>query len=340
MTQRRDGLLNWMLVVLGLSCLGCATVPSATPPAPPASAQAGGATIVAVAAPAPPAMTLPKFLGLDLVFGGVQKTTLCVRNRLGSRFPGLEPKPPIKSITDPANLEPGASPAVQAAAKAKAEEDQAPQKAKAIRYLASLGCGECYPDNEDALLAALEDCNEQIRYEVVRGLQDSIGGCCQSCKENSCCTTKLLQKLYQMAYERDESGCFMESSARIRRNARLVICKCGGVPGEVVENIPTEGPGAGLILGEDELHPNVGKSITVDENKQEPIDMMTAARAMAKQVQGLEFGQPISSHSIGSGVAPTPAASDRHAGRAPTGFQLPQEFNQAKPDPSSNTSRY
>ena len=56
-----------------------------------------------------------------------------------------------------------ASPAVKAAAEAKAEEDQAPQKAKAIRYLASLGCGKCYPDTEEALLADSTD-----RYLTLR----------------------------------------------------------------------------------------------------------------------------------------------------------------------------
>ena len=151
----------------------------------------------------------------------------------------------MRSITDPANTGPDASPAVKAAAEAKAEDDQAPQKAKAIRYLASRGCGECYPDTEDALLAAMDDCSEVIRYEAVKGLRGSVGESCQCCRENSCCSPKLLKKLYEMAYERDDAGCFLESSARVRRNARLVICSCGGVPADGSESAPIEGPPSG-----------------------------------------------------------------------------------------------
>ena len=148
----------------------------------------------------------------------------------------------MKSISDPANMGPDASPAVKAAAEAKAEDDQAPQKAKAIRYLASRGCGECFPDTEDALIAAMDDCNESIRYEAVKGLRGSSGDACKCCRENSCCTEKLLKKLYEIAYEKDDSGCYKESSARVRRNARLVICACGGVISSEMQFIPIEGP--------------------------------------------------------------------------------------------------
>ena len=232
-------------------CVGCATVPPAgapLPTPPPTSAQAGATTIVAVAAPAAPGMTLPKFLGLDVLYGGARLVGQRVRNRLGTRFPGLESKPPLRSISDPANLGPDASPAEKAAAEAKAEEDKAPQKAKAISYLASRGCGECYPDTADAMIAALDDCSEEIRYAAVKGLRSSVGDSCQSCRENSCCTPKLLRKLYEVAYERDDSGCFLESSARVRRNARLVICTCGGVPQEEILTAPFEGPSSGDVV--------------------------------------------------------------------------------------------
>lgn len=239
----RNHVTTWICFIALISCVGCASVPSAAPASlPPTSAQAGATTIVAVAAPSAPGMTLPKFLGLDLVVGGVRCVGQRVRNQLGSRFPGLESKPAIKSITDPANLGPDASPAEKAAAEAKMEDDKAPQKAKAIRYLASRGCGECYPDTENALMAAMDDCSEDIRYEAVRGLRGASGDACNCCRENSCCSPKLLKKLYDIAYERDDSGCFLESSARVRRNARLVICACGGVPSMESSNAPFEGP--------------------------------------------------------------------------------------------------
>lgn len=237
-----------LLVVASLLC-GCAAAPPAAATAPPlpTSAQAGATTIVAVAPPASSHMTLPEFLGLKGLAGGVRMVSWRVRDRLATRFPILEPSSsPVTSLTDPANSSEDASPAQQAAADAKAEADLAPQKAKAIKYLASLGCGECYPDTAEALLAALEDCNEMIRFETVQGLRKSIGGACQSCRQNSCCTPELLKKLYELAYGKDHNGCFIEPSARVRRCARLVVAACGcSVEGDAsFETSPMEGPSA------------------------------------------------------------------------------------------------
>jgi hypothetical protein len=224
---------------------GCATMPAAAPvAAAPSSAQAGTTTIVAVAAPATPQMTLPAFLGLKGLAQGIGGIGSRIRNRLGSRFPFLEAKPPLLALTDPANKSENASPAVKAAAEAKAEEDAAPQKAKAIRYLASLGCGKCYPDTEAALLAALDDCNEQIRLETLKGLRKSMGEACRCCQQNSCCSPKLLKKLTQLGYEVNDSGCFFEPSASVRRLARLVAseCVCSGAMGAEPAMLPKEGP--------------------------------------------------------------------------------------------------
>jgi len=236
----------WLYVGMTINLGGCAAVPTAPPaPAMPTSAVAGATTIVAVATPGPQPMTLPQFLGINGLFGGVCDISQRIRIRLGSRFPGLEPRPPMLALSDPANLGPDASPAVQAAAKAKADEDEVPQKAKAVRYLASLGCGKCHPDTEEALLAALEDCHEEIRYEAVRGLRGVVGSKCGGCRQNSCCTAELLKKLYEIAYGTDIHGCFLEPSSRVRRNARLVIQGCGGVPDVEAESaVPVEGPGA------------------------------------------------------------------------------------------------
>jgi hypothetical protein len=231
-------------IVSSLGCLGCQSGPrpAPTPAALPTSAQAGDTTIVAVAGPSPAKATLPEFLGIGQLFGGLGAIGQRVRNRLGSRFPFLETKPPLLAISDPANMSADAPPAVKAAAEAKAEEDKAPQKAKAIRYLASLGCGECYPDTEDAFLDALEDCTELVRYETVMGLRSSAGDPCQRCRENSCCSPKLLKKLNQLAYEVDDKGCNYESSSRVRRNARLALRACGGYQPEASSDVPEEGP--------------------------------------------------------------------------------------------------
>jgi hypothetical protein len=168
--------------------------------------------------------------------GGVQH----IQFKLGGRFPGLEGTPPLLAITDPANLSEGASPAVQVAAKVKAEEDAAQQKIKGIQYLATIGCGGCYPDVEEALLSALDDCTEAVRYEAVKAIRATIGNECVFCKADACCSPAVKKKLRSIAYDIDKSGCFEEPSERVRRLARLALCSCCG--DEPAEELPEEGP--------------------------------------------------------------------------------------------------
>src|SRR5687768_11381028 len=76
----------------------------------PANAQVGGT-------PAPP-VTLWQFLGIPQ---GVKKLQGATRNRRGNH-PNLEPKPPMRAIADPRNLEsPDAS--IKKAAEVKTLED-------------------------------------------------------------------------------------------------------------------------------------------------------------------------------------------------------------------------
>ena len=114
-------------------------------------------------------------------------------------FPGLEAKPPLLAITDPANMTEDAPPADKAAAEIKTEEDQAAQKIKALRYLATIGCGGCYPDVEDALIAAMEDCTEEVRYEAVKAVRATTGKKCCYCSCDSCCSEKIQNKLRELA---------------------------------------------------------------------------------------------------------------------------------------------
>ena len=62
-------------------------------------------------------------------------------NRRGNH-PGLERKPALKAIADPANLA-SPNPAIKKAAEVKMAEDLKKQKIKAVKYLAGIGCG-CY----------------------------------------------------------------------------------------------------------------------------------------------------------------------------------------------------
>ncbi len=245
------------LIVLSalIICVGCAAAPTA-PPAPaaplPTSAQVGTTTIVAVQAAAAPCckQTLPEFLGItkceNALLGGLHRvfSRLVEGLDLTGRFPELQPKPPLVSLTDPSNLAPDAPPAMQAAAAVKAEEDAAQQKIMALRYLATVGCGGCYAKVEDALLAALDDCTEEVRYEAVQALRGKSAYNCRYCKSSRCCSDKVRKKLNEIATEVDENGCYKEPSARVRRIARIALAACCGPTYDSGSEIPEEGPPA------------------------------------------------------------------------------------------------
>jgi len=236
--------------IVGCAAAGKSAAPPAAAPAP-TSATTGSTTIVAIqpAAPSGPTASLCSFLGLDKLGAGLgglfQRAFSRLKNALGltGKFPGLQAMPPVLPITDPANLSPDAPPAVQAAAKAKKDEDQAGQKIQALRYLATLGCGGCYPDVESAMLTALDDCTESVRYEAALALKGKDGQtrCCSYCKCNDCCSDAVRKKLDEIANKMDDKGCYREPSERVRRVAREALAKCGG-PSGAQSTTPTEGP--------------------------------------------------------------------------------------------------
>ncbi len=173
--------------------------------------------------------TLWRFIGIPQ---GIQKIRDVSVNRRGN-FPGLERKPPLTRIADPANLA-SDNPAIKAAAEIKKAEDMKAQKIKAIKYLASIGCG-CYDKDgkiTDALLAATDDCTPEVRLASIEAVESAIdGGGCNKCGSTSCCNEKISKRLSEMAYEKDDSGCPIEPSAEIRAAAKRVLCKC--CPGRV-----------------------------------------------------------------------------------------------------------
>ena len=235
-----------------MAAIGCrAAAPAPAPAAPtlPTSAAVGGTNIVAIAPPAQaccPKQTLPQFLGITGACEGVKGLIDRLRNHLGAIWPGLEAKPEVLALSDPANLE-SPNPAVQGAAAIKAEEDAAAQKAKAIAYLASVGCAGCYPGVEEALLAALDDCTELLRFETAKALRSTAHGPCKNCCRSACCGPKVREKLEKLAYELDAQGCYVEPSDRVRRMARLALANCNCVPlkpgATPQQTLPPEGPG-------------------------------------------------------------------------------------------------
>jgi hypothetical protein len=196
----------------------------------PAHGQVGGT-------PAPP-VTLWQFLGIPQ---GVKKLQGATRNRRGNR-PNREPKPPMRAIADPRNLEsPDAS--IKKAAEVKTLEDLKMQKIKAVKYLASIGCG-CYDADGGvtaALVASMQDCTEDVRYETIKAISEATEeGACAKCGEGCCCNKEILTTLAKIAYERRDDGCYLEASERVREAAReaLETCCPNDSPPVVIEEAP------------------------------------------------------------------------------------------------------
>lgn len=191
---------------------------------------------------APPTVTFWNKLGIPQA-GNAMNANLI--NRKGNH-PQWEKKPPLKRIADPLNFE-SPNPAIKAAAEIKAEEDLAPQKIKALKYLATIGCG-CYDKEgkvEAAILAGLNDCTEEVRLtaaETVLELTSNCGAC--GCCYTSCCTEKIQEKLQDMAYGEKE-GCWHEPSAEVRAVAMRALAACPPIdvspiePSVERETVPT-----------------------------------------------------------------------------------------------------
>ena len=179
----------------------------------------------AVVAPPPAPVTFWNMLGIPQGFNKLRDARL---NRLGNN-PDSERVPPLKRIADPANMQ-SPNPAVQTAAQVKAEEDLAPQKIKAIKFLATVGC--CCPqtkaDVRTALLASLSDCTEAVRYEAAVAFCMAAGNCCSNCP-CSCCNAEVMTKLNEMAEGKDDQGCFLEASPRVRAAACNALNACRAV---------------------------------------------------------------------------------------------------------------
>ena len=195
-----------------------------------------------------------------------------------------------------------ANPAIQAAAKAKAAKHEICKKKAALKYLAGLGCTPEHPEVMPALMAAMDDPDELVRYEAVKAVLQTAEVCqsgdqkketrktkglCETCKDwkkacekefcdaldrlcgkappkehkhklkqamksmlggecedptkedcpcadrrGSCCSPEMREKLMKLAYGRDDMGCFLEPSKRVRDLAEQAFnacnaCACG-----------------------------------------------------------------------------------------------------------------
>jgi len=191
--------------------------------------------LVVFACPAtanPPTQTVWRFLGIPQSVQALQGVRDRLANRSGDR-PQRERTPPLKRIADPENLE-SENPAIKAAAEIKEQEDLAPQKIKALKYLATVGCG-CYDKDgkiEEALLAGLNDCTEEVRIEAANAVSAAAGTCrCtyDGCTP-TCCKPSIVKRLDEMAYGVDDDGCHIEPSREVRAAAARARSACSAVP--------------------------------------------------------------------------------------------------------------
>lgn len=110
-------------------------------------------------------------------------------------------------------------------------------KAKAIRFLGQQDC-LCYPEVVDALLEALNDCAEEVRFEALLALRNGCtGGFCKGCIGgklppdylgcNCCaCQDKVLTRLSRLLLDRNINGTLKECSKRVRKLAAQMIQEC------------------------------------------------------------------------------------------------------------------
>ena len=200
-----------------------------------------GSSVGCVANPVP----IPTFwdkLGIPQATAILRDSTI---NRSG-RFPGLEKKPPLLKIADPANLKPEKPEMIQVAAKIKTEQDQKKQKIKAIKFLADVNCG-CYNKDDavaKAFLAALDDCDPDVRTAAIEGLCKAAGSCskCKTGCETTCCTEDIYKKLQDIATGVDAKGCFKEPVKEIRTAAAGLMRACGCPTPKPLEELPAPAP--------------------------------------------------------------------------------------------------
>jgi hypothetical protein len=213
---------------------------------------------------------------------------------------GQAPPPTLSSFLGIGADQQSSDPAIQAAAKAKAAKHKICKKKAAIKYLAGMGCSPEHPEVGAALLAAMSDPDEPVRYEAVKAVLETAAecqspeqkkaarktlGCTESfcdakkkcekkicecidilcgkappkehkhkklkdmfksqddaacdpkadCPQGNgrgpCCSPDMRAKLMQLAYGRDDKGCFLEPSSRVREVAELALKACNACNG-------------------------------------------------------------------------------------------------------------
>jgi hypothetical protein len=198
-----------------------------------------GSSLTGCVATPTPVPTVWDKLGIT---GGTAMLRDSMVNRSGN-FPGLEKKPPVLKIADPANLAEGKPKAIQAAAKIKMDQDLKKQKLKALKFLGEVNCG-CHNKDEavsKAFLEALGDCDAEVRAAAANAIGNTAGDCskCKTGCEVTCCSEDIVKKLQELSQGVDEMGCPKESDPTVRSAAAAALKKCPCPPPKPIEEIPT-----------------------------------------------------------------------------------------------------
>ena len=205
------------LIVFAGTWTGCAGL---SPLDYPVSSGIGVSHVGQVGTP----MTLPRFIGLDVL---VHRTALLARHtreKAAAFVPALEPHALAIPLSHPDNAN-SPSPAVANVHKLKKAKAESQVKVKAVAALASFDCAS-NPHVEEGLLAALHDASTEVREAAVEAVWKSTRSCCNQC--GGCCSELIRMRLTEMVFLQDEQGCWLEPNSRTRRLARLALDACGG----------------------------------------------------------------------------------------------------------------
>lgn len=199
---------------------------SSSPPSPTSSVVTAGLNLPAAGLPPAAAlaepMTLPRFLGIDVLARRTRLAKSLIHERLGHYLPILKPTPLPVPLNHPSNAQ-HASPAIAAAHHVQTAKADAVAKVAAVRVLAGESCHD-NPHVEAGLLAALDDTSPDVRIAAIEAVLRTTRGCDDRC--GRCCSPRIVQKLSQIAYECQDEVCYVEPSAKARRLARLAIDAC------------------------------------------------------------------------------------------------------------------
>jgi len=200
-------------------------------------------------------MTLPRFLGLDVVARRCHLAKSLVHEHVGHYIPVLHPTPLPVPLSHPSNAS-NSSPAIAAAHQVQQAKAASVAKVAAVKVLAGESCHD-NPHVEAGLIAALDDTSPEVRIAAIEAILRSTRSCQDAC--GKCCSPAILQKLSDIAYTQKDADCFVEPSSKARRVARLAIdacvdhCGCGvpscddGHPVLEASMFPEESPSPEMI---------------------------------------------------------------------------------------------